>query len=1107
MNLRRRITPSVTLRAVLRSLAFLFLLLSPSAHAAVTPPFVSSWGSLGSLPGQFLYPAFCATDPARNRVYVTDDHANTVDVFTQGGGYVTRWGSLGTGNGQFSGPEGIAVDSGGNVYVADWTNARIVKFDANGVAQTPWGSPGSGLTNLQTPQGVACDAANNVYVADRGNNRIMRYTSTGGSPTVIGTTSDHASVIDVAVDPTTGAIYSTDFYGGKVCKYSSAGTLLLTIPMSLPHGIAVDCAGLVYVSDLTTGYISVFNPAGVLQYSFGSGYGGGMYDPVGFTIGKYGQIYVVENGNQRVQWFATPIMPRPASLVGWWKFDETAGTTAADVQAATPLTYAGAPTLATMPLTEKAIHLAGGGDYVNNASPPASLNFGTGDFSIEGWVRSTNAATAVRTVLDHRLNGGGNGFSLYISFGHPGLQISGANVTAATSPSVVDGAWHHLAVSVSRSTNECKIYVDGVAYSTFTPSAASVTNTGPVRVGQATDLSSIGFDGDIDELAVYNTALTASDIAGIYAGSCLGSSKAGLTLQRTKGTLSGAQNCGEYAGFSYTPSTGTATSQEWIVGGDVLKDYFERTDMGNWTTTDMAASDFGLPTVGFYWKPAPTQIWPAAGTAVNRPIFCAVSTTAGYVYAITQIPVERNSTSTTRQPVDFYTSNHCPTNGCAPNTGNGRALIEHTAWHGTLNSCCGATYDGAWFFSFHRLYLDNYKKWLKLFGYQPAFASWCPGSGYPSGQDYQVTGSGSDNRNPSSTPGALPVPTWFTLAGSAAARPTAGTGCDTGAGQLKLKDFATKKLLGCAVTAPWHNKVHGAVGGWMSLPSTAPRDPLFWSWHECIDKIGRDWDNAQGSMFGMRPFSVWQLPHPLWKNLTVFPGSYSLAFDAAIQMPAPGALTVNGQPATALSTYYDDEDSSQVYVFSGYPAPALGPVSVTLTAGSILAQDGTPNDPESYSYALRSPTADDDGDGLSNDEEINTYLTDPDNVDSDGDGASDFVEVQNGTNPLDSPAFTGAGEIDVTPTSTALFAPFPNPVRDRTTLVYAIATAGRVRLDVFDARGRLVQHLADRDLTAKRYFIDWRPVGADGQRLAAGVYSVLLTTATSRLSAPLIIVP
>ena len=83
------------------------------------------------------------------------------------------FGSQGSGNGQFLNPFGIAVGSGGNIYVADTFNNRVQVFNPSGVFQFAFGSQGMGNGEFSMPQGIAVGSGGNIYVADTVNNRVQ----------------------------------------------------------------------------------------------------------------------------------------------------------------------------------------------------------------------------------------------------------------------------------------------------------------------------------------------------------------------------------------------------------------------------------------------------------------------------------------------------------------------------------------------------------------------------------------------------------------------------------------------------------------------------------------------------------------------------------------------------------------------------------------------------------------------------------------------------------------------------------------------------------------------------------------------------------------------
>src|SRR5207249_10726578 len=90
------------------------------------------------------------------------------------------WGSFGTGNGQFINPYGVAADGSNNIYVTDYSNNRIQKFDSAGNFILGWGSPGTANGQFTNPTGIVVDALGNVYVSDSSNNRIEKFNSSGG---------------------------------------------------------------------------------------------------------------------------------------------------------------------------------------------------------------------------------------------------------------------------------------------------------------------------------------------------------------------------------------------------------------------------------------------------------------------------------------------------------------------------------------------------------------------------------------------------------------------------------------------------------------------------------------------------------------------------------------------------------------------------------------------------------------------------------------------------------------------------------------------------------------------------------------------------------------
>lgn len=121
-------------------------------------------------------------------VYVIDGDSHCVRKFTKNGAFVTAWGSYGTANGQFTYPGGIAVDGGGNVYVADYEH-RVQKFTSAGQFIAAWGGSGTGNGQFSGAGDIALDDAGYLYITDASNHRVQKFRTTGSFAPTLNTSS------------------------------------------------------------------------------------------------------------------------------------------------------------------------------------------------------------------------------------------------------------------------------------------------------------------------------------------------------------------------------------------------------------------------------------------------------------------------------------------------------------------------------------------------------------------------------------------------------------------------------------------------------------------------------------------------------------------------------------------------------------------------------------------------------------------------------------------------------------------------------------------------------------------------------------------------------
>lgn len=275
-------------------------------------------GGLAAL-AQFNNPQGIAVD-ASGRIFVADTGNSLIRVITPDGfinlfagdvflgAPVVGWsGDGGPAVGaQLNLPVGIAVDSAGNLYIADSANNAIREVTVGGNIQTiaglgPTGQgfagdlAGAAGANLDGPLDVAVDSKNNVYIADTNNANVRLITaSTGIITTIAGSTAIVSGAVVIA-------------FG-----YAGDGGTAITASLAGPAGVAVDSSGNLYIATYadnrirkvdTKGNISTF--AGNSGYGFagdgGSALSAQLSSPRGICIDSSGNLYMADRWNNRIR--------------------------------------------------------------------------------------------------------------------------------------------------------------------------------------------------------------------------------------------------------------------------------------------------------------------------------------------------------------------------------------------------------------------------------------------------------------------------------------------------------------------------------------------------------------------------------------------------------------------------------------------------------------------------------------------------------------------------------------------------------------------------------------------------------------------------------------
>jgi hypothetical protein len=296
---------------------------------------------------------------------------------------------------------------------------------------------------------------------------------------------------------------------------------------------------------------------------------------------------------------------------GWWRLGEASGPTVADQVGLTPGTWSGTVSYglggALDGDADTAISIAGG----------SGLSLGTGfspaaAFTIEAWV-NLNSRTSTRYLLSKGSSSAG--FHLLTVSAVPNLRISttGGTFTVTSPTALPTGTWHHLAGTYDGAV--MTLYVDGAAVASRALTGTVRASALPLTGGRYSSGGS-GLNGRLDELAVYDRALSALEIAG-HAAAAMSAGVAGVSVaaapaartddRRGAFTLSSTDPQGTFtcALDSAAPSSCSATPSWSNLADGVHTVAFAGTDRWGraatgssyaWTIDQKAASDYSPTT-------------------------------------------------------------------------------------------------------------------------------------------------------------------------------------------------------------------------------------------------------------------------------------------------------------------------------------------------------------------------------------------------------------------------------------------------------------------------------------------------------------------------------
>jgi sugar lactone lactonase YvrE len=586
-----------------------------------------------------------------------------------------------------SGTLSYVSDSKGNYWVAvnPITNQVYVNaWDGSNAVTVINGNDNSYVTLAGGASDGGALAVNTVT------NKIYSVNS-DGTVTVIDGTNDSLQTVTVGTAPfyvtvneATNQIYVADSGANRISVIDGATNAVSFLPADNPWPIAVNpVTGMIYVGNTRNG-------------------------------SQTGNVFVIAGPVPAGQCAA-----KPAGMVGWWAA-ENSGSDSAGANNVT-LSPTGASYVTGM--VGRAFSFDGTSGFAENTSPDSTLNIGNQSWTISAWANSSDTGATSQEIVSRYACGwnctsqNGAEYELYLDgTGHATFAVrdssySSSAFSASGSTDLRDGGWHLVTGVLDRAATQVEVYVDGALQGNISASGlGDIADPGsPLEIGRLfiqtfSPYHPIDyFNGMIDEVQVYNRALTAAEIQAIHAagsaGVCTASSPQPATV-----TLSSMEET--YTGSPLSPTVATSPS-----GLSYTLSGAPQTNAGSYTVTATISDPnyTGSATGTFIIDPAAAAVTLGnmTQTYTSSPLSPTVTTSpSGLSYTLSGAPQTNvgsyTVTATVTDPnyagsaTGTFTLNPVPT--CAPQPsgiiglwpGNGNANDFVAGNNGTLVN--GATF-------------------------------------------------------------------------------------------------------------------------------------------------------------------------------------------------------------------------------------------------------------------------------------------------------------------------------------------------------------------------------------------------------------------------------